>query len=235
MKENLALLVQLQSVDSQLLEIEELKGDLPAQVEQFNKALELLDKAIEGKQTRLEEIGHEQRHIQGTLAVTREQLKKYQEQLLAVSTNRAYDALMAEIDGTKKSVEEGDYRLLELGEEQERLADELKSDKLTAEDKREKLDSQQKSLGRTIAETEAQAKVLEGERIRIREQVDPRFYKSYERIRAARDGRAVVQMSRGSCGACYNSITAQRQVEIKAMNKIITCDSCGVILYWQNT
>ena len=50
-----------------------------------------------------------------------------------VYTNRAYDALMAEIDSAKKTVEMSEFRLLELDEEHARLTDELKAHELEAE------------------------------------------------------------------------------------------------------
>lgn len=232
MKESLDKLIKLQSVDSQLMEIEELKGDLPAQLDRLTRALEALDKAIVEKQTRLQQIEHDKRHLQATIDDMRVHLKRYQDQLLVVSTNRAYDALMAEIDSAKKTVDESEFQLLELAEEQALLTDELKAHELEAEEKRSVMDVQQENLRITISETEVKAKALEKRRQRLERKIELRYYRSYERIRAARDGQAVVLLSRNSCGACYNRIPPQRLVEIKAMDKIITCDSCGVIFHW---
>ncbi len=232
MKENLARLIKIQAVDSQLMEIEELKGDLPTQIADLTRAVETLDKTIAQKTDRFQEIEKEKRHLQGAINDAREHLKRYQDQLLVVSTNRAYDALMSEIDGARKTAEDGEFQILELDEEQARLTDELKAGKLEAEEKRSVMGVQQDSLRKTMADTEEQAKALEKERRKLRDKIEAQFYKTYERIRHAREGQAVVPLSRGSCGACYNRVPPQRAVEIKAKNKIITCDNCGVILHW---
>ena len=232
MKESLALLIKLQTVDSELMEIEEQKGDLPAQVERLSDELDELAKGAAAKRVRLEEIEHESNQLQGTLEDTRGQLKKYQEQLLLVATNRAYDALSAEIDGAKKSVDEGEFHALELIEERQRLTDELKSDELLAEQKRVDLDTQKKSLKSTVAANDERSTALSKERNQIQPQIESRYMGAYERISAAREGRAVVPISRGACGVCFHRIPPQQQVEIKAMDRIVTCDSCGVILYW---
>ncbi len=232
MKESLALLIKLQTVDSELMEIEEQKGDLPAQVERLSDELDELAKGAAAKRVRLEEIEHESNQLQGTLEDTRGQLKKYQEQLLLVATNRAYDALSAEIDGAKKSVDEGEFHALELIEERQRLTDELKSDELLAEQKRVDLDTQKKSLKSTVAANDERSTALSKERNQIQPQIESRYLGAYERISAAREGRAVVPISRGACGVCFHRIPPQQQVEIKAMDRIVTCDSCGVILYW---
>ena len=232
MKESLALLIKLQTVDSELMEIEEQKGDLPAQVERLSDELDELAKGAAAKRVRLEEIEHESNQLQGTLEDTRGQLKKYQEQLLLVATNRAYDALSAEIDGAKKSVDEGEFHALELIEERQLLTDELKGDELLAEQKRVDLDTQKKSLKSTVAANDERSTALSKERNQIQPQIESRYLGAYERISAAREGRAVVPISRGACGVCFHRIPPQQQVEIKAMDRIVTCDSCGVILYW---
>ncbi len=234
MKENLARLIKLQTVDSQLMEIEEQKGDLPAQVEYLARQLENLEQGIAEKHVRLKQIEQERRRLQATLEETRGHLKKYLEQLLLVSTNRAYDAITREIDNAKKILDEGEFHLLELSEEDQHLTDEIKVDKLQSGEKRTELAAQQESLRATIAATETEARALEKERVEILAHIEPRYLGAYERIRGARDGLAVVAIARGACGVCFNRIPAQQQMEIKAMDKIVTCESCGIILFWEN-
>ena len=233
MRENLNQLIKLQQIDNQLQEIEELKGDLPVRVERLTRDLENLGQSISQRGNRRKEIHKERSRLEISLEETRQHLNKYQEQLLLVSTNRAYDALMAEIDTAKKILEEGEFHLLELNEEEERTGEELKAEELTVEDKQAQLESQKESLQITIAETETQARLLQKQRAQTLAAIEPRYLRIYERISTAREGQAVVPMSRGSCGICFNRIPPQQQVEIKSGNKIITCDSCGIILYWE--
>lgn len=233
MKKNLALLIQLQAIDSKLMEIEEQKGDLPSRVEYLSKQLETLEQDITEKNTRLQEIERENLRLQAAIDDSREQLKKYQEQLLLVSTNRAYDALTAEIDSTKKVLDDGEFHLLELSEEREQLTDAAKNAELQLVERRSELAMQQESLQAMIKATDAETNSLQEEREQILSNIDPRYLSTYERIRAARDGLAVVSISRGACGVCFNQIPPQKQVEIKGMDKIVTCDSCGVILFWK--
>ena len=46
----------------------------------------------------------------------------------------------------------------------------------------------------------------------------------------AKNGLAVVQVVRGSCGGCFNKIPPQRQSDIRQGKKIIVCEHCGRIL-----
>ncbi|MCH8836423.1 MAG: hypothetical protein IIA60_01330 [Candidatus Marinimicrobia bacterium] len=234
MKESLTLLIKLQTVDTELMELEEALGDLPTQVKHLSRDLETVHQDTGEKEARVQEIEKEKRSLRATIDDTQVQLKRYKDQLLVVSTNRAYDALTTEIDGADKMIEDGEFHLLELDEEDQRLTDELKDDGLKAEAMGATLGTQQQQLKEALASTEQRSKALGKEREKLVSRIKPRFMSSYERIRAAREGRAVVNLSRGSCGACYNRVPVQRQMEIKAMDSIIICDGCGVILYWDS-
>jgi hypothetical protein len=213
------------------MEIEEMKGDLPAEVARLTGELEALGAAIEATKNELQELEKDHRHRTAEVADNKEQLSKYQDQLVLISTNRAYDALMTEIDGSKQVIENHEFALLENEEKNQQLHDTQKVDELTLEEKRGLFAGRQKELEATIAETLEKAEELERQRVKLVGKIDSRDTTVYERIRAARDGEAVVRLSRGSCGSCFTGIPAQTQVEVRAMNKIITCHSCGVILY----
>ena len=232
MSEKLKSLIKLQIVDSKLMEIEELKGDLPAEVQRLNGELASLGAAIEASKNELVELEKDHRHRSAEVADHQEQLKKYQDQLVLVSTNRAYDALMAEIDGTKKIIDDHEFALLENDEKKQQLLDQQKADELALKEKGVLIAGRQKELAKTIEETFEEADKLEKERTHLQGKIDSGAYKTYERIRAARDGEAVVALSRGACGSCSIGIPVQQQAEIRAMDKIITCQSCGVILYY---
>ena len=61
--------------------------------------------------------------------------------------------------------------------------------------------------------------------------VEPSLLLSYEKlVERQRNGLAIVKVSRGACGGCFNVVPAQRQAEIKEKKKIILCEYCGRIL-----
>ena len=234
MAEELNQLIALQNVDIQLMEIEELKGDLPQEVAQLNRDLDDLGAGIQQHKDQLEGLAKDERHHQAQVTDSRVLLAKYQDQLLLVSSNRAYDALMSEIDGAKKIIDDGEMSLLEIEEQTHQISDQLKADELSLGTKTTQIESRKKSLAATIAETEKEAKTLTRQRTKLQGAVERRIYQTYERIRGAKGGVAVVPMTRGSCGSCYNELPAQLQREVKAMDQTLPCPSCGVILYYES-
>ena len=52
----------------------------------------------------------------------------------------------------------------------------------------------------------------------------------YERLRGVRT-RVVVALDGAACGACYTTVPLNRRSQIRAGTLIDACESCGVILY----
>jgi len=59
---------------------------------------------------------------------------------------------------------------------------------------------------------------------------------SYDRIMKARGGTAVASVGAASiCGGCRMSIRPQALMELRHATGLMTCESCGRYLYWQET
>ncbi len=103
-------------------------------------------------------------------------------------------------------------------------------------DEIEKLESQLKEYEKELDEishlTEKEEQKLFKERDKIAEQIEPRIFRQYERIKKAKEGIAVAQIKRSSCGGCFSAIPPQKIVEIRESNRLHTCENCGRILVW---
>jgi predicted nucleic acid-binding Zn-ribbon protein len=55
---------------------------------------------------------------------------------------------------------------------------------------------------------------------------------NYERIRKSRGGVALAEAVEGRCGMCHISLRLQFYQELKRGDKIMTCESCNRILYY---
>ena len=75
--------------------------------------------------------------------------------------------------------------------------------------------------------------VLQQKADELKAQLPLRLQTGYERIRKnANDRRAVVQITRGACGGCWNRIPLQRTVDIQTSKKLIFCEYCGRIIVY---
>jgi len=230
LKTTLNSLMQLQSVDNKLQALEALKGDLPQQIQKLNDELQSLKDRHEAEKNSLAATKKSKLHWEGELKVIEEKLNKYQEQLYAVTTNKEYDAITIEIDTAKEKKEESEDNILELIEEEETRTEEEKNLAAQVETWQENLIEKEKELQEKIQATEKESLSYEDRRKELSSSVQRNVLYQYERIRKGLGNTAVAEVRNYACDGCFGTIPPQRVVEIKMMNQLILCESCGRIL-----
>ena len=98
-------IVELQNIDSQLLELEEILGDLPRKVEESIAEEQKTLSNIEENKNRIKEIQLELNKMELRVKEDNEKINNLKDQLFQVTTNRQYDAIMSEIDHLKEQLD----------------------------------------------------------------------------------------------------------------------------------
>ncbi len=229
-RRELEMVAKLQSIDTQLMELEEEKGDLPKLVQRLKDTIRKREDDLASLRSRTAEIGHERRALDGQVQLAKMKQQKYKEQLYRVSTNREYDAITHEIENIRLQLEESDNAQLALLEEEDKLF--FAASSIEAE-----LRSLQAELAERGAELEAKEEETRQEDLELhhqREKLAVRIKKPimahYERIREAKDGIGAAHLYASACSCCFAVVPPQRQAEVRKMDDIILCESCGVIL-----
>ncbi|MCG8607258.1 C4-type zinc ribbon domain-containing protein [bacterium] len=235
MKEDLQRLIDLQKVDTELDDLEEQKGDLPQVVQKLKEELVGFRETYREKSDLLTEAKRLKLHWEGELQSLQEALRKHQDQLYSVTTNREYDAITIEIDTLKEKVSDAETQILELIEKEELLTEEIESLAGQIESREESLTSKEQDLNTKINANEALCQSLENNRREIVGQLNKPILYQYERIRKVKGNTAVVGIKKYTCGGCFAAIPPQRALEVRHMNQLILCESCGRILVDYNS
>jgi len=230
LENRLRLLYSLQLVDSNLDELQEMKGDLPQIVAE-------LSESVKAKLTQKKELDDilkksivQRDKTDVDILSLKEKIEKYKTQQFQVKTNKQYDMLAREIDVAQEKITKFQKAMDDL----EGKAEHAKED---AEKLRPEIETLQTEFAERKKELTAVNKEHEDEELRLqhqREKLVSRISKAdcqmYERIRKAKEGRAVVQVVRNSCGGCFNRVTPQRVLELRKNSSLIPCERCGRIL-----
>ena len=148
-----------------------------------------------------------------------------------VRNNREYDAISKEIELQEldskifvKKSGENDVKIEEINEQ-------IKATKKVIKEKKLILKSKKADLDVLSNESHEEEKKLDNLKAKASKKIEPSLLLSYEKlVQRQRNGLAVVKVSRGACGGCFNVVPAQRQAEIREKKKIILCEYCGRIL-----
>lgn len=250
MFKDLERLVEVQKIDIKLLEINNLKGDLPQVVENLQNLINNLTKELDGERKREKEILLEIKNLEAKIADDRIRLNRYQDQLYLVTSNKEYDALTSEIDTLKQEIDSAEYSILKISDEIERLKVSIKGKELTLAEKSQDKDKKQIVLDKTDVTTKDAQSTLMEQRAGIVSLIPQRYMRDYERIAKAKNGIAIVPIQQVfeekvdkkgnveyipmqvSCGGCSKIVPPQKIVEIRNGDRINRCEFCGRILYW---
>lgn len=231
---NLFKLVNLQEIDKRLMELELLKGDLPDQIEDLKSRLFNVEEALLKNKQDLETIKKLNRTIDIDIRCLSDRLKKYQEQLYSVKTNKEYDAITSEIENLEKQIETAELKGVESLEREEKLTADVSRLQEQTFQLEQLLKKNEFELQERLNQSDAEQKVLMSERNNIISTVDRRLLANYERIRKGKNGIALAAIENYTCNACNATIPAQTVVEIRKMDRLISCEVCGRILIVQN-
>ncbi|MFI3270299.1 MAG: C4-type zinc ribbon domain-containing protein [Rikenellaceae bacterium] len=231
MQEKIMALYELQKLDSQIDEINKIKGELPLEVKDLEDGLEGLNTRIANINGEIDELNTLTAQRKREIDESRIQITNYKEQHNNVRNNREWDAINKEIEYQELEIELAEKRLKEyavtLVEKQALLA---KAQEALAEHEID-LNAKRAELETIEQETEGQVVALEAKGEVAKKRIDERLLTAYNRIRSnVRNGLAVVTVRRDACGGCFNRIPPQRQVEVRQGKKIIVCEYCGRVL-----
>ncbi len=229
--EKLDALYKLQSIDSQIDKIRTVRGELPLEVQDLEDEIVGLSTRLEKVKAELKEQENLTTEYKNKIVECNAAIKKYTEQQKNVRNNREFESLSKEIEFQTLEIQLCEKRIKEnkfavenkkelLAEAEEKLA-QRKAD----------LEIKKGELNEIVAETEKEEEALIKKSEAARKNIDERLLFAYDKLRTnARNGLAVVQVVRDSCGGCFNSIPPQRQMEIELRKKITICEHCGRIV-----
>ncbi len=231
MQESLQALLELQKTDSDLIELEQFKVDIPNQLETMETAQSEAETRLGNQETKVEDIEKHRRQHERELQDAQEQVKKYQGQLYSVKTNKEYDALQMEIQAQKNRISELEDAILQLISEAEAEQETLETMRGETETLVERFGEERTALESRLSAVDEDIAVKMDERKRMAMRVENRVLNVYDRIRRSLRGMTVVPVKKGACSGCFYVIPLQVIMQIRQGYRLVSCEGCGRILF----
>lgn len=230
-EDKLNALWTLQSLDSEIDKIRQVRGELPLEVQD-------LEDEVAGMETRMAKLAEEAQQYEEAIAArknaikdSKAAIKKYTEQQNSVRNNREFESLNKEIEYQNLEIQLSEKKMKELAAQLDGKKEVEEEVKERYAERTKHLKAKKKELDDIVKETEKEESALQKKSKAAEALIEPRLLNAYNRLRgSARNGLAVVKVERDSCGGCFNKIPPQRQLDIKTYKKIIVCEHCGRIL-----
>jgi len=223
-------LYALQLIDNHLDELEEMKGDLPAETLVLETEVDKAMGHIEQLERTMKDSFMARDRADEEIISFKSKLEKYKAQQYQVRSNREYDALTREMDTATETIAKLE-KDMELYEGQATTArNDIEAAKPKLEELRGQLQEKQAQLEEISKANEQEELKYRHEREKLLVRIKKADFVEYERIRNAKKGKAIVPVRRGACGGCFNTVPPQKLLELRQNKKLYHCERCGRLL-----
>jgi hypothetical protein len=232
MPPELSPLIRLQAVDDRIAELNQEIAALPKHITLIERKLESHARRLEADRAALSANQKDRKRLEGEIQIQEQKISKLKSQMMDAKTNEQYRAFQHEIEFCENEIRKAEDRILDLMGESEPLEknvtaaeEDLKKERAQVE--REKEDARARTAvdQKAVAELQAERKELIGK-------VGSSAHGEYARIRKARGGLALSEALAGRCSACHMTLRPQFLQDLKKSEKIMNCESCGRIVYY---
>jgi len=231
MNSDLQKLIELEKVDWEIARLNDEVATLPKRVAAIESKLADDKAAVERAKAAIKTNEAARRKLEADIQGFQQKIVKYREQSSSVKTNDEYRALMHEVEFAEKQISGCEDKILEL---MIALESEEKGLKAAESDLKEESAAveREKSEARTrTAEDESLLGGLNGKRGELRGGVGDSALAHYDRVLRQRKS-AIAEARDQKCMACFVVLRPQNWQELRSNEHIITCSSCGRILYY---
>jgi predicted nucleic acid-binding Zn-ribbon protein len=187
---------------------------------------------LDAAKNRVKHIESERKQRDLEVEAKKSQIEKYANQQLLTRKNEEYKALAHEIEMAKEAIFKIEDAEIVLMEQAEVAQKEVMRANGEANEAKKLADTQIAELGQREENFKKELTALQSGRAELAAAVDESARNRYDRILKSKGDNAVVGIDHGVCGGCHMKLQQQLIVSCQAQKEIVTCSSCGRILYY---
>ncbi|MGH9936555.1 MAG: zinc ribbon domain-containing protein, partial [Blastocatellia bacterium] len=223
----------LQDGDIEIKRLKEVIESFPARRDELERQFAESVKEYLAIKQELDDAQAARRRLESDLEHEQQKHQKFKNDLMKATNEREYTTAVREIDVARKAVSALETEILKLMERAEKLDAQVAERTPAMESRRVEVDRQLKEWLATANANRQRLEALRTERGAKMQALSPDARATYERLSRMRSGFALAEARDYSCMACRMKIRPQIFSDIRKGNSIITCESCGRILYFK--
>lgn len=226
------LAVRLQALDLRISALSKDIADLPKHIAEIEKKLGSHERRLEIDRAALSANQKDRKKLEGDVQTLEAKISKLRGQTLEAKTNEQYRAFQNEIEYCEREIRSAEDQTLDLMGGAESLEKNVKAAEASLKEERGVVGAEKTRAEKRTAADRSKMEELQSERKQLVSQMTPSVAANYERIRKARGGIAVSEAVDNRCSQCHITLRPQFLQELKRGQKLMVCESCSRILYY---
>ncbi|MBI5187817.1 MAG: hypothetical protein HZA07_01915 [Nitrospirae bacterium] len=232
MNDQLRRLIELQQIDSKILNKKCMMDEIPSKISEAEVPLKITQADLDKMKQSHESLEKKRRDKERQLEDINEKIKKLKARTAEIKTNKEYQAHLREIESAEKERYAIEDEILVAMEALDVSSNEVKAAEAKVISEKEKVDILKRKLDEETSEAKKELTMLKEKRAWIVDALDRDMYSQYMILFESGNGLAVTEARGEICQGCNMNIPPQLFVEIKKNEEIIYCPQCYRILYY---
>ena len=231
MKDGLELLYKLQQFDDRVTETNVRISEIPVTIETLEKDRDSKADIVKKSKQKLDDNLKIRKKFESDIALIREKISKYKEQLNKSTTNKEYQGFISEIKFEENKILEIEEKIIEEMLKSDEIMEEVRKSEseflAIAEDYNKRIED----LNQNLKYFKEKLSDVQNNKEDLRKTVPVNLLAIYDKLIKNKEGKAISFVETNFCGICNVKIRPQRLSELISTTNIFICENCGRILY----
>ena len=232
MHSDLVHLVRLQAVDLAIEDARRLIATVPERSAALDARIEAARAAVANAKDRKAVNDAARRDVEKDRAAVRARRSKYQDQTMAVKTNKEFHALQHEMEMADQEIAKLDDRDLVLMMEADEIAATSKAADAGIKEAERSVAADRKALDVDAKDAAARIETLGKERVEITKVISRESLATFERVGKPRKGIAMSPLDGDLCSVCHVHVRPHIMQQVKRGEDVMQCENCHRLLYF---
>jgi predicted nucleic acid-binding Zn-ribbon protein len=232
-REDIRVLVSLQKAESEIVRLQSVLNGFEKEKKQLQKTLDAFAASLEDHRSDLARVSSLSRETEAEIQMIEQRVKRSNEHLRQVKTNKEYQALQREVDDSRKRKETLENMYLQSLDEKEKKEALVREREAEFEQLAAKTRADQETIDQKSHDDRELLAEYRSQRDEIGRNLDPEIFERFTEISRSSNGLAVVEVVREVCRGCFLNIPPQLFIEVQRCNSLILCPQCNRILYYR--
>ena len=224
-------LLQLQSLDQALQEINEGLSAIPEEIAQQQFLIQSSLSRLEEEKKKATAFLILKKDKELEVAAAEEKIRKNEKELNSVKSNEVYKGLLIEIETAKKLKEQAEDQILELMLNGDELAAQIKKAEIETKEFKQKIEQEIQEKETALAKLRSAIDQKKKDREIFALQVNPKAMALYKNVSKMRGASVLAYLEKDICSGCHTSLTPSMINEIQKNKELGTCECCSRIVY----
>jgi len=230
-KEQIETLVTLQRTELESIFLKSQLSAIPQKLEKIDEELQAAQEMIAEEENRLNDLKKKYRSYESDAEMTLSRIKKSEEKLKSVKTNKEYQSSLKEIEDLEIIHSKTEDEMIECLEDMDGIQAEIDTKKKQYAALNDRLNQERESLKQESEQAQKKLAQLHTDWSNLTKTTDPDLLKKYNTVKEVVGSVAITAVKDAVCQGCNVNIPPQLYNELQRFDSLMFCPHCQRIIY----